>query len=329
VLTLAANDSDRGLLAATRSLIDDPPDLLVVTTAVGFRAWVETADSAGCAGELLGALADTRIIARGPKALGAVRSAGLTCDWSAPSETSAEVIAHLMSGDVSGLRAAVQHHAGGSDGMTEALTGAGAQVVDLLIYRLGPPADPDGVRAAARSVAQGRFDAICFTSAMAVNAWLRVLDEERTTAAFLRRACDGELLVAAVGPVCAAPLRALDLRPLVPDRSRLGALVRVVADHYENEPGIATAAGVLHLRAGAAVLDGRVLPVTATGLDVLRLLADSPGAVVSRADVLGVLPGNSRGEHAAEVAVSRLRESCGESRLISTVVKRGYRLNLG
>jgi uroporphyrinogen-III synthase len=40
------------------------------------------------------------------------------------------------------------------------------------------------------------------------------------------------------------------------------------------------------------------------------------------------LPGDSRDGHAVEVAIGRLRTALGDPRMISTVVKRGYRLTV-
>ncbi len=328
VLTLVPHSDDPLLVAATRSLIERPPDIVVVTTAVGFRGWIEAADSEGLASALLKVLDRTRIIARGPKALGAIQSAGLAAAWSAPTETAAEMTEHLLADDVAGLRIAVQHHACGSDGLDHALRAAGAEVVDLIMYRQGPPRDPLAVEAAVQEAAGGQLDAICFTSAMAVLAWQSAVDDAGLWGGIIRRIASGELAVAAVGPVCAAPLRARGIEPLVPERSRLGALVRVVDDHYRHQPALSTSAGALQLRATTAVLDGRVIQLTPGALDLLRLLAGRGGAVVSRAEVVRALPGNGNGEHAAEVAVSRLREACGSPGLIRTVVKRGYRLDV-
>ncbi len=330
VLTLVPHSDDPVLLAATRSLIERPPDIVVVTTAVGFRGWIEAADSEGLATALLSTLAGTRLIARGPKALGAIQSSGLTAAWSAPTETAAEVAEHLLDRGIAGLRIAVQHHAGGSDGLDEALRAAGAEVVDLVMYRQGPPRDPSAVEASVHQAAGGQLDTICFTSAMAVHCWQSAVDEAGLWDVVFRRITSGELVVAAVGPVSAAPLRARGVAPLVPERSRLGALVRVVAEHYQalEHDALATSAGLLQLRASTAVLDGRVIQLTPGALDLLRLLASRPGAVVSRAEVVQVLPGNAGAEHAAEVAVSRLREACGAPGLVRTVVKRGYRLDI-
>ena len=48
---------DTELLAATKELIDQAPDIVVATTAIGFRGWVEAADGWGIGDELLDALA--------------------------------------------------------------------------------------------------------------------------------------------------------------------------------------------------------------------------------------------------------------------------------
>ena len=101
---------DTELAAATRALIADPPDVTVATTGIGFRSWVSAADGWGIGEELLAALGRSRLIARGPKARGAIRASGLVDAWSPPSESSAEVLEHLLERGVDGLRIAVQLH---------------------------------------------------------------------------------------------------------------------------------------------------------------------------------------------------------------------------
>jgi uroporphyrinogen-III synthase len=124
--------------------------------------------------------------------------------------------------------------------------------------------------------------------------------------------------------------RGAGIDPLVPDRGRLGSLVRVVVAHFDGLRGeaITTAAGDLLIRRSTAILDGRVLPLTPTALAGLRMLADAQGAVVSRAKVLTALPGSSQDEHTAEVAVARLREATRAPGLIRILVKGGYRLDV-
>jgi uroporphyrinogen-III synthase len=327
-LSMVPHTDDALLLAGTRRLIAHPPDVVVVTTGIGFRAWIEAADAAGVAEPLVETLRGSRIVARGPKARGAIQAAGLTADWVAESETTAEIAELLLDEGVAGLHIAVQHHGAGSDGIDEALTAAGADVDALVVYRWGPPEDPAAVEASVRSVASGEIDAVTFTSAPGSAAWVEAGRAVGVLDAIVQHAHDGSVVFAAVGPTTARPLLDAGITPLVPERGRLGALVRALVTHYGGLQTLDTVAGALQVHRRAAVLDGRVLPLTATGLEVLRLLATARGAVVPRDVLLGTLPGASRDPHAAEVAVARLREASGSRELVRTVVKRGYRLEL-
>ncbi|NLF03858.1 MAG: uroporphyrinogen-III synthase, partial [Actinomycetales bacterium] len=319
---------DDALLAATRDLLADPPDTVVVTTGIGLRGWIEAADAAGLADRLLAVLAGARLVARGPKARGAIQAAGLTADWVAESETNGEIAQVLLDEGVAGRSIAVQHHGAGSDGLDEAFVAAGASVRSVVVYRWGPPPDPEALAAGVQAAADGEIDAVVFTSAPGASAWLDAAEAAGVLEPIVGRARDESLVAAAVGPVTARPLLERGITPLVPDRGRLGSLVRALVTHYGGLHRLETVAGPLQVHRGAAVLDGRVLPVSPSGLAVLRLLASADGAVVPRADVLAALPGSSQDPHAAEVAIARLRDATGSRELIRTVVKRGYRLEL-
>lgn len=329
-LTITPHTADADLVHQTRALVEAPPDVVVVTTAIGFRGWVEAADAAGLGDDLHVVLQDTRIIARGPKARGSIQAAGLEADWVAESETSAEIRDLLLGEGVAGLRIAVQHHGAGADELDVDLAEAGADISSLVVYRWGPPPDPASVVRSVEATAIGGIDAVLFTSAPAARAWVEAALDADVLPSVVGRQRAGRLLVAAIGPVTALPLRAAGLEPLLPERSRLGSLVRAVVRHYETlgESALPTVGGTLHLRSSAAVLGDRTLAVSPGGLAVLRMLVDARGCVVPRAQLLGALPGDSGSEHALEVTVARLREAIGDRRVVETVVKRGYRLAL-
>lgn len=332
-MRIIPHEFDTELVAATRALLAEPPSTVVATTGIGFRAWIEAADAAGLADDLHALLDRARLIARGPKARGAIQAAGLTADWVAESETSAEILDLLLTEGVAGERIAIQQHGSGADQLDVELAAAGAQVRNLVVYRWAPPADPQAVVDSVRAAAQGEVDAVVFTSAPGAFAWLDVVDREGVAGALAGRFADGSLVAAAVGPVTAAPLEARGVVPIVPERSRLGALVRALVGHYEEDrtTQVMTVAGCLQVRSRAALLDGHVLPLSPTSLEVLRILAARAGEVVTRTELLQVLPGLSEDPHTAEVAVARLRDAVAqhspEARtLVQTVVKRGYRL---
>ncbi len=322
------------LVRRTEDLVRRPPDVVVVTTGIGFRGWLDTAETAGLAEDLLRVLEDVRLVARGPKARGALQAAGLSADWVAESETSAEITEFLRGEGVEGLRIAIQHHGAGDIGMDDAFREAGADVLPLEIYRWGPPSDPAAVVRAAEELGRGGYDGVVFTSAPGAVAWLQALEKVGSLDAVRERTDRGELLLAAVGPMTAEPLAYAGLLALRPQRSRMGALVRLVITELGGDRhAMSTLHGRLRIRARAVTLDHVPVQVSPSGLAVLRRLASTPGQVVTREQLLQVLPGESCDPHTAEVAVARLRESLreatGDTRLVRTVIKRGYVLAAG
>ncbi|WHM38506.1 uroporphyrinogen-III synthase [Streptomyces sp. BPTC-684] len=321
-----ANDSE--LLSATKELIDEPPHIVVATTAIGFRGWVEAADGWGLGESLLARLGDTELLARGPKAKGAIRAAGLTEEWSPSSDSMAEVLDRLLEQGVEGRRIAVQLHGEPLPGFVEALRAGGAQVVGVPVYRWLPPEDLGPLdRLLDLTVARG-LDAVTFTSAPAA-ASLFSRAEERGMLDELLRALDRDVLAACVGPVTALPLQARGIKTVAPERFRLGPLVQLLCCELPARARALPIAGRrVEIRGHAVLVDGELRPVPPAGMSLLRTLAARPGWVVSRADLLRALPGSGTDEHAVETAMTRLRTALGAPKLIQTVVKRGYRLAL-
>lgn len=327
-LRIVALAEDADLVAATDRVLDDPPSIAIITTGIGMRGWIEAVDAAGRAPQLLAALGQARIFARGPKARGAIRAAGLVEEMSAASEMTSEIIDFLIDEGVQGKRVVFQLHGVVNDGEADRLRQAGADVEAVPVYRWGPSPDPQSVRRAIDAICAGTVDAVTFTSAPGAQALLDAAERYGRSAQLLA-ALDTEVLAAAVGPVTAGPLINVGLTPLIPDRGRLGALVRCLADELSrrSRTGLATKHGHLEVRGTAALIDGKVIALSPSPLAVLRSLVHAGGKVLSRRELLAALPG-AADEHAVEVAVARLRSSVGRSGLIETVVKRGYRLNV-
>ncbi|MHA6620041.1 uroporphyrinogen-III synthase [Pseudonocardia sp. DLS-67] len=319
---------DTELADATRALIARPPDVTVATTGIGFRGWVEAADGWGIAEDLLAALGSGRLLARGPKARGAIRASGLVDAWSPPSESSAEVLDHLLETGVDGLRIAVQLHGEPLPDVVDALRMAGAEVVEVPVYRWLPPLDLAPLDRLVDAVLCGGVDVLAFTSAPAVASLLARADE-RSVRGPLLDALRGPVLALCVGPVTAAPLEAVDVPTMQPQRSRLGAMVRQLeAELPARARRLPVAGHVLELRGHAVLVDGELRTVPPAGMALLRVLARRPGRVVPRAELLRALPGGSGDEHAVETGMARLRGALGRPKLVQTVVKRGYRLAL-
>lgn len=227
MLSTIPHVDDPRLVARTRELIAAPPDIVVVTTGVGFRGWIEAAGAVALEHPLTEVLRGARLVVRGPKARGALQAHGLQADWVAESETTAEIRDLLLSEGVVGQRVAVQHHGAGSDGLDEALTTAGADVRSLVVYRWGPPPDEEAAIDAVRRVADEQADAVVFTSAPAASAFIDRAEALGRLDAICA-ASKHSVLVAAVGPVTSAPLEAAGIQVCHPERYRMGALVRLV-----------------------------------------------------------------------------------------------------
>ncbi|WJV48401.1 uroporphyrinogen-III synthase [Streptomyces flavofungini] len=321
-----ADDSE--LLTATKELIVDAPDVVVATTAIGFRGWVEAADGWGHGEALLERLRGVELLARGPKVKGAVRAAGLTEDWSPSSESMAEVLDRLLGEGVAGRRIALQLHGEPLPGFVEALRAGGADVVLVPVYRWLPPADLTPVDRLLDAAVSRGLDALTFTSAPAA-ASLFARAEERGMAAELTAALRHDVLPACVGPVTALPLQSRGLDTVQPERFRLGPLVQLLCQELPGRARSLPIAGHrVEIRGHAVVVDGELRAVPPAGMALLRALVRRPGWVVARAELLRALPGAGRDEHAVETAMARLRTALGAPKLIQTVVKRGYRLAL-
>ncbi|MFB6564680.1 uroporphyrinogen-III synthase [Streptomyces sp. NPDC056400] len=321
-----ADDSE--LLAATKELIGCAPDVVVATTAIGFRGWIEAADGWGVGEGLLERLRAAELLARGPKVKGAIRAAGLVETWSPDSESLAEVLERLLTDGVDGRRIALQLHGEPLPGFVEALRAGGAEVVVVPVYRWMAPEDLAPLDRLLDAMVGGGVDAVSFTSAPAAASLLSRAEERGLTDSVLD-ALRGRLLSACVGPVTALPLQAHGVDTVQPERFRLGPLVQLLCQELPGRARVLPVAGHrVEIRGHAVLVDAQLRPVPPAGMALLRALARRPGWVVSRAELLRALPGAGRDEHAVETAMARLRVALGAPNLIQTVVKRGYRLSL-
>jgi uroporphyrinogen-III synthase len=324
---------DTELARVTRRIVANPPQITVATTGIGFRGWMEAAEGWGLADGLRLSLGKTRVLARGPKAKGAIRAAELREEWSPTSESSAEVLDHLLAEGVEGVTIAVQLHGATTEwepipDFCEVLRCAGAIIIPVPVYRWVPPDDRTPMDRLLDSIVAGGLDCVTFTSAPAVASMLMRAKETGQLEAVLH-ALRARVIAACVGPITAAPLVELGVPVTMPARARLGALARHVAEELPRRANRIQAGGhQISVRGGCVVVDGDVRQLAPAPLAMMRVLARQPGRVVPREDLLAALPGGGGDTHAVETAIARLRSGLGAPKVIQTVVKRGYRLAL-
>jgi uroporphyrinogen-III synthase len=331
-ITMVALPDDAELHRNTEALLTHPPDIVIATTGIGFRGWIAAADGWGLANPLTTVLARARIVSRGPKATGALRAAGLREEWSPKSESSREVLQYLQESGIAGRRIAVQLHGATEDWdpfpeFVDELRRAGAEVVPIRVYRWRPAPAGGEFDQLVTQIAQQQYDAVSFTSAPAVAATLMRAGDLGISDRLLH-ALRSHVRAMCVGPVTAQPLARLDVPTSSPERMRLGALARHIAETLPvlRSLMVHAAGHRIEIRGSCVLVDDAVKSLSPATMATLRALAQRPGAVVARSELLRALPGDGGDPHAVDTAVLRLRNSLGDKNIIATVVKRGYRL---
>jgi uroporphyrinogen-III synthase len=331
-ISMVALPDDDELRCNTKALIASPPDILIATTGVGFRGWLAAADGWQLGGQLTAALSGARIVARGAKATGALHAAGLPEEWSPKTESSREVVKYLRQSGITGCRIAVQLHGATEDWdpfpeFLDELRAGGAEVVPIRVYRWKPVPAGGEFDQLIKQVAQRQFDAVTFTSAPAVAATLMRAGDLGISDQLLN-ALRADVRAMCVGPVTAQPLARLSVPTSSPQRMRLAALARHIAEELPvlRSRSLQAAGHRVEIRGSSVMVDGAVQPLSPAAMAILRALAHRPGFVVARRELLRILPGSASDPHAVDTAVLRLRKALGDSKIVATVVKRGYRL---
>ncbi|MCW2811525.1 MAG: putative transcriptional regulator [Friedmanniella sp.] len=325
-LRIAPNEQDGQLIEETRALVAAPPAVVLITTGYGMRRWFEVADAAGLGPELTAVLEQAQIFARGPKAVGAVRAAGLLDATASDLDTTASLVDKMVERGLTGREVAIQLHGYTDEVQLRRLSELSRRVLTVTPYRWIPPTGQDRLPRLIEAACEGQLDAVTFTSAPGASATLAAAAAMGLLDPFVQ-ALQTSVMAAAVGPVTAAPLRAVGIEPEVPERYRLGALIRLVCDRLveQHVQRYRCEDVLLQVRGRNVSVDGRPVILGPNALVLFRTLAACPG-VVSRQELVDGLS-EPMDDHALEVAMSRLRRALDVPGLISTVVRRGYRFN--
>ena len=326
--------AEADLAAATREVVEHPPDFTLLSTGIGVRAWFEAAESLGLAGDLLDALDHSTVLVRGPKANGAAVTNGLAVDWLAPNGRASELVEELGRRAIAGRRVAVQLDGASGAPLAKAVAELGADVVAVPVYEWTMPSDTGPAERLVEAVVDRRIDALTFTARPQVEN-LATVAERAGRLDQLLDALAGPVTTVCVGPVCASAITDLGLpEPLQPERYRLGSMVLAVADAFARRVQRLTLAGIgLRVQGRAVVVEGgtgrrEVVWLTDKERFVLDALAERPGVVRSKDELLErAWAGSESDPHVVEVTVGRLRQRLGPAGAgIETVIRRGYRL---
>lgn len=217
--------------------LEAPLDQVVFLTGVGVDVVFDLAARLGVEPQLRRALQMSRVVARGPKPRKALRRLGIRTDWVVDPPSTQVILDHLVRQPLAGRRVLVLGYGPSPDELVAPLHTAGADVTVICPYRAAPPDDVGPARTVAAMAATGQLAAVTFTSAGAVEQFLRIAAEINI--------CPSDLtargaLMAAIGPVTADAMRSGGLCVgVMPEIGRMGALYRSLQVALKNsEPRI-------------------------------------------------------------------------------------------
>jgi uroporphyrinogen-III synthase len=211
-------------------------DDLVLLTGEGLRRLLTLARRVGIESDVVAAVKRVRTVTRGPKPARVLRELGLQPGLAAEEPTTAGVIAILSREALTGRAVGVQLYPGNpNDALLNFLRGAGASPDAVLPYRYASDSETAQVEDTIRAMADGKVDAIAFTSSPQVER-LSAVAKERGLEKDLARGL-ASTRIAAVGPVVAAAIEALGATVAVMPQSsfHMKPLVTAIAAALSNK----------------------------------------------------------------------------------------------
>ena len=216
-------------------------DAVVLLTGVGARALIEAAETMGKKDQFLTALNRTTIIARSPKPARVLRQHQVHIDVMPPEPyTSQELVAALQGTDLRGKEVAVQHYGGPNSFLVRRLREEGARVREVTVYTWDLPEDQGPVLRLIDGLAEGKIDAVAFTSQPQVDNLLTIAAQAGKEGT-LRESLNGSpVAVASIGPVCSRKLRERGIKVDVePEQVHMGNLVLALGEHFSGRAATA------------------------------------------------------------------------------------------
>ncbi len=209
-------------------------DMLILLTGVGTRTLVDSWTTRFPIDVIRHALSGTTVVCRGPKPTAVLKAMGVGAFTAVPEPHTWQTVLHTLDavkpGGLAGLRIAVQEYGTANTELVEALTGRGAHVTSVPVYRWALPDDVRPLKRALRGIVEGRVAAALFTSAVQVDHVVQLLRGTDDLETF--RAALGSTMVGSIGPVTSRRLRhhrfPVDFEPSHP---RMGVLVKEAGEH--------------------------------------------------------------------------------------------------
>ena len=223
-------------LSFAQNLLNGQYDAVIFLTGVGTKHLAEAIETRHPADLWRQALAQTVIVARGPKPLTVLRSWGLKADVQVPEPNTWRDILETLDQKypVAGKRIAIQEYGQPSADLDAGLHQRGAASVQSVnVYRWAMPEDLEPLKQAINGMISGQIGALVITSAQQVRHMMQIARDEGL-AEKLTAAINKHVVVASVGPVATETLVEFGLKPdLEPEHPKLGPLMQTLARNWQ------------------------------------------------------------------------------------------------
>jgi uroporphyrinogen-III synthase len=176
----------------------------------------------------------SRIIARGPKAVNALKKFGIRDCLSADTPTTEGILKTLAREGVRGKTVLVQLYGQDNSELRRELEAMGATVIGISLYHYEQASDTEAVSQLVRRITHDEIDAITFTNGPQARFLLKEAESLGSGETLLNR-FKKNVVVASIGEVTSRALREMGIEPQVtPDEPKMGPMVKALADFFES-----------------------------------------------------------------------------------------------
>jgi uroporphyrinogen-III synthase len=230
-------ESNTEVLAFAAKFVAGEFDMVIFLTGVGTRALLSVVEKSYKREEFIAALQRTKVVARGPKPVAALREMDVTPAVTAPEpNTWRELLQALDAAGNSneelrlrGARVAVQEYGVSNPELLAGLAERGAQVTRVPVYQWALPEDLGPLRAAVHALSAGEIDVALFTTSVQVTHLHQVAAEMKMEDS-MRQGLD-RAVVASIGPTTSEELQRRGIHvDLEPSHPKMGFLVKEASE---------------------------------------------------------------------------------------------------
>lgn len=227
-------DSNPQALEFADNLIQRRFDMVIFLTGVGVRALLEVIKNTQPIEPFLEALRRTKIVARGPKPVAALRELNVPVTITAPEPNTWREVLHAIDSAADKLplrnrRVAVQEYGISNPELLAALQERGAAITCIPVYRWALPENTEPLRGAIQSILRGEIDVVLFTTGVQITHLFQVAAEMNLEEKL--RESIARVVIASIGPSTSETLQLYDLKAdLEASPPKMGFLIKEAAE---------------------------------------------------------------------------------------------------